>query len=186
MRPRTWTIYTLAVTLGCSSQQGPARPAPDNINPVAVSGPTGNIGRTEIRNTPSARTRDVAAPVDSVWAVLPAVFQRLGIAAGADADQKLFGNPEFRVKQIEGARLSNYVDCGRGVTAVPLADDYDVTLSVLTQVSANGEGWSLVATVVSGRAKPRAVSGNPVYCQSNGKLEQRITDLILESLSRAR
>jgi len=61
-----------------------------------------------------------------------------------------------------------------------------VTLSVLTQVRAAGDGWSQVATTVSGRAKPRAVSGNPVYCESTGKLEQRITDLVLESLSRDR
>jgi hypothetical protein len=173
------------MTLGCSSHRG-ERPAPDEINTVHVSSPGGSLGATEIRNSPSARTRNVAAPADSVWSVLPAAFEQLGIAAGADNDQKVFGNPEFRVKRIEGVLLSNFVDCGRGVTAVPLADDYDVTLSVLTQVSAVGEGWSLVATTVSGRAKPRAVSGNPVYCQSTGKLEQRIVDLVLRSLSRDR
>lgn len=187
MLTRTWTVCTLAVTLGCSSATGAReRATPDDITPIHVSGPTGNLSRMEIRNTPTARTWNVAAPADSVWSVLPAVFQQLGIGAGADDAQKVLGNPEFRVKRIEGAMLSNFVDCGRGVTAVPLADDYDVTLSVLTQVSANGAGWSLVATVVSGRAKPRAVSGNPVYCQSTGKLEQRVFDLVLQSLSRDR
>lgn len=187
MRTRTWTVCTLALTLGCASAPGSReRAAPDDITPIHVSGPTGNLGRMEIRNTPTARTRNVAAPADSVWSVLPAVFQQLGIATGVDDAQKMLGNPEFRIRRIEDLALSNYVDCGRGVTAVPLADDYDVTLSVLTQVSPNGAGWSLVATVVSGRAKPRAVSGNPVYCQSTGKLEQRITDLVLESLSRDR
>jgi hypothetical protein len=189
MRIRTCAVCTLALTLGCGSHpragERPA-PAPEAITPVRVSGPGGNIAQAEIRNMPSARTRNLAAPADSVWSALPAAFEQLGIPAGADHDQKVLGNPEFRVKRIEGALLSSYVDCGRGVTAVPLADDYDVTLSVLTQVTPSGEGWSLVATTVSGRAKPRAVSGAPVYCQSTGKLEQRIVDLVLRSLSRDR
>lgn len=185
MLTRTWTLCTLAVILGCSSHRGEG-PAPEEISTVHVSGPAGNLGATEIRNAPNAQTRNVAAPVASVWSVLPAAFERLGIAAGADNDQKLFGNPEFRVKRIEGAMLSNFVDCGRGVTAVPVADDYDVTLSVLTRVSTSGEGWSMMTTTVSGRAKPRAVSGAPVYCQSTGKLEQRIFDLVLQSLNRDR
>lgn len=185
MLTRTWTVCTLAMTLGCSSHRG-EQPAPEEISTVHVSSPAGSLGATEIRNAPNAQTRNVAAPMAAVWSALPAAFERLGIAAGADNDQKVFGNPEFRVKRIEGAMLSNFVDCGRGVTAVPLADDYDVTLSVLTRVSASGEGWSVMTTTVSGRAKPRAVSGASVYCQSTGKLERRIVDLVLQSLSRDR
>jgi len=183
-------IGTVLIALGAVGACAPsgadtAPPPPQAAAPVRVSGPRGGIGSTEIHNDPSIVTRSVAAPVDSVRAALPTVFQALGIPqAGADPEQRVFGNPEFRPRRIDGERLSRYIDCGMGITAVPKADDYDVTMSVLTRLTPATNGGTVVATTVGATGKPRGVSGNSVHCPSKGTLEARIVEVLHRELSR--
>jgi hypothetical protein len=99
--------------------------------------------------------------------------------AGADPEKKAFGNLEFRARRIEGERLSRYIDCGMGATAVPNADSYQVTMSVLTRLAPAEDGGTVVETTVDANGKPRNVSGNPVHCQSIGTLETRVAELVL-------
>lgn len=182
---RIVTVSLVFAAIGACASPGPdgARPAPESVKPVGISGSRGGIGRTEIHNEPRTVVRTVPAPVDSVWAVLPRVYEMLGIPqAGIDPERRIFGNPEFRPRRIQGERLSWYVDCGPSVTAVPKADEYEVTLSLLTRLTAGETGGTVVATTVVATGKPRAVSGNPVYCQSTGTLEARVADLVLRVL----
>jgi hypothetical protein len=177
-------LLALAATGACaSSGSDAAPPAPETVKPVRISGSRGGIGSTEIRNEPRVVARTVAAPVDSVWRVLPHVYEVLGISeAGIDPEQKVFGNPGFRPRRIEGQRLSGYIECGTGVTAVPKADEYEVAMSVLTRLSPGDAGGTVIATTVEATGKPRSVSGNPVYCQSKGTLEARVAELVLRVL----
>ncbi|HMG17229.1 MAG TPA: hypothetical protein VK573_00785 [Gemmatimonadales bacterium] len=149
------------------------------------------MGNAEIHNDPRALHRTVAAPFDSVWGVLPAVYAAVGISdAAADPEQRVFGNAELKTRRLGGERLSQYIDCGSGVTAVPKADEYEVTLSVLTwlsgaQQSGGGAGHgTVISTLVTATARPRALSGNPIYCQSTGTLEQRVAEMVLAELGR--
>lgn len=177
-------LLALAATGACASSGSDATPAAsETVKPVRISGARGGIGSTEIRNEPRVVARTVPAPLDSVWRVLPRVYAILGIPqAGTDPEQKVFGNPEFRPRRIEGQRLSWYVDCGTGVTAVPKADEYEITMSVLTRLSPGEAGGTVLAMTVEATGKPRAVSGNPVYCQSKGTLEARVAELVLRVL----
>ena len=125
--------------------------------------------------------RLVAAPVDSVWLVLAEVYDRLEIPVGLrDRGRWNFGNPGYQAHRIEGERLSRYLDCGRGL-GPPRADQYSVTMLVLTRLT-EAEGGTMVATTVDGSAKPRAVSGSAVACASEGRLELRLVQLIVEVL----
>jgi len=177
-------LVALVVTGACaSSAPQDSRPAPESVSQVGVSVSHGGLGRAEVHNEALALARTVPAPLDSVLLVLPGVYERLGIPeAGADPDQRVFGNPEFKPRRIEGGRLSRYLDCGRGFTAAPRADEYDVTMSVLTRLTPTEGGGTLVETTVQATGKPRAVSGNPVYCPSNGTLEKRVAELVLRAL----
>jgi hypothetical protein len=131
-------------------------------------------------NEPGVGSRLVDVPLDSVWLALPRVYELLGIPdAGADSEQMTFGNPGYRARRVEGKRLSNYIDCGMGSTAIPKADDYQVTLSVLTRLTPGEDGGTMVVTTLEATGKPRAVSGNPLYCQSKGTLEKRLGDLVV-------
>ena len=127
--------------------------------------------------------RLVAAPVDSVWRVLAEVYDRMGIpVARSDRGRSEFGHPGYRARRIEGKRLSRYLNCGRSISG-PLADQYSVTLSVLTSLTA-AEGGTMVVTTVDGAAKSRETSsGGAVPCRSQaGKLELRLVELIVEVL----
>lgn len=170
-------ILLAFTTAACASS---GTPAPETVSRVGISGAAGGMGRAELHNAPGTGSRTVPAPLDSVWHVLPRVYEILGVPqAGAVSDQRLFGAYDFRPRRIEGKRLSTYLDCGMGLTATPKADEYEVTMSLLTRLTPAGGGGTVAETLVDASAKPRGVTGNPVYCQSNGVLETRVAELLL-------
>ncbi len=178
MCSKLFMVLVLAACGACaSSGQGATQTAPETVSRVFVPG---SGGRTEMYNQPGVGSRLVDAPLDSVWLALPKAYDLLGIPdAGVDPERTMFGNPGYRARRIEGERLSKYVDCGMGATAAPNADQYDVTVSVLTHLTPGEDGGTMVVTTVEATGKPRAVSGNPVYCQSKGTLEARVAQLVV-------
>lgn len=186
MIARAWTLFALGTAMACAaSRPEGAPPTPDAPTPVRISGPFGAIASTAVRNEARGVARPAAASLDSVWRALPRVYELLGIPdAAADPERQIFGNREFRVRRLERERLSRYIDCGTGITSVPQADTYSVTMSVVTRLAPAQDGWTMIETTVEATARPRDVSGNAVYCPSSGKLEARVFELVLEVLSR--
>ena len=175
------TLSAVVVSAGASS--GPATTSLESATVTWVER-GGQPG--EILQDREGVARLVAAPVDSVWRVLAEVYDRLGIpVAQSDPGQREFGHPGFRARRIEGKRLSRYLNCGRSISG-PLADQYSVTLSVLTRLT-EAEGGTMVVTTVVGAAKSRETSsGGAVPCRSQaGKLEVRLVELIVEVLEGA-
>ena len=179
MSNSTWSTLTVVLAMACSSAPpDPAAPAPETVTRVYAPG----SGGLAMHNEPGFGSQFIPAPVDAVWRVLPRVYQTLEIPdVREDADLMALGNTEFRARRVEGKRISQFVDCGTGATAVPNADSYDVTLSVVTRISAS-DGGTLATTTVQANGRPRAVTGNPIHCQSKGTLEARVAELILLSL----
>lgn len=173
-------LLAAAGSIACGGAgQTPSPPPPETVSRVFIPGGSG----TEMHNEPGSAARIVLAPLDSVWLALPGVYDLLGIPeAGAAPAEKLFGHRGFRARRIEGKRLSTYLDCGSGATAVPRADDYEVTLSLLTSLSEVATGGTMVLTTVDATAKPRATAGNPVHCSSKGTLELRLWELLVQAL----
>ena len=179
---KIFMVFALAACGACAGgpDAAPPPPGPEIMSRVYA----GNRG-SEMSNDPSVSATLVDAPLDTVWHALPRVYELLGIPdAGTDPEQVTFGNPGYRARRVEGKRLSNYIDCGMGATAIPKANEYQVTLTVLSRVSAAAEGGTMVVTTVDATAKPRAVSGNSVHCQSKGTLETRLAALLLWVLLR--
>ncbi len=190
MTKRIWWLFASLVVTACasgSSGRRPASPSAPAASPFHIEGAISSLGTTRILNDPRTVARTIAAPVAHVWGTLPGVYDTLGIAdAGADEEAKVFGRLEFRPRRLDGRMLSTFLNCGMGATAVPKADDYDITMSVLTQVKPGGDGATILATTVLASGKPRAESGNAVYCDSRGTLEARIFDMVLRALDGAR
>ena len=157
---------------------GPSNTPPPPEVVTRVYEPGG--GGVEMYNVAGVGAREIPAPIDSVWMSLPRVYEMLEIPdVGAEPDQRLYGNLEFRARRIEGKRLSTFIDCGMGATAVPYADDYQITMSVSTRLESSGNNATTAITTVSANGRPRAVSGNPVHCSSKGTLETRVADLVM-------
>lgn len=156
---------------------------PEAINPVRLTGPRGAMGGMELHNDPRFEPRTVTAPPQTVWAALPAVYRALQIEGAApDSAQLRYGAVDFTPRRIAGNRLSRYIDCGMGTTAMPKADEYDVTMSVLTRLAAGDASTTMVTTSVTATAKQRAQSGNAVYCHSQGTLEAEIIQRLVTAL----
>jgi hypothetical protein len=87
------------------------------------------------------------------------------------------GNVNLRVPShsVGGRPLSAYLSCGLGSSlSGNLADQGQVTISVLSTVVADGDSASVVTTEVAGRARSVGQSTDQIQCQSNGGLERRI------------
>jgi len=132
----------------------------------------------------SVRDSVVAQPRAAVWAVMPSVFETLGIETPTvDPRSFVIGNPGDRVARISGsARLSTYLDCGIGILG-PNADRYEVTLQLLVQLAGYPEGGTLVRTTLDAFARPRDSSGEPIHCASQRTLERLIVDLVAAELA---
>lgn len=143
---------------------------------------TGGMGEMDVYTTENTTaSHSIAAPVRTVWAALPQVYQQLEVPLSiADTVTMQMGNGGFKPRRLGGTRLSRYLDCGRGITATPNADAYEVTLTLLTKVVEADGGKSTLQVQVTAFAKPRDVSGNPMRCASRGTLETRIAEMVQE------
>lgn len=116
----------------------------------------------------------VALPADSIWKLLPALYQSMGLPLDENnAVARRLGSCWRRVRgRLAGSSLSRYLDCGE-LRQMPNADRSDVDLLALTAVREEN-GVAGVATVVMGWANVEG--GGRQWCQSRGALEKKIQD----------
>lgn len=125
----------------------------------------------------------VDASPERVAAVLPAVYERLGLptARASNTDELEFITPALRITGVlyEGSRNSEYLDCGRGFST-DRADDPELVLVffVLTRIRPSESGGSVIESILDGYAENRFHSTNPVPCRGTGKLEAEIAGTI--------
>jgi len=173
---RSSVALSLVVLVGCASSHRGA----------AIQGaPEVPIGSSSFRirspNGPAVKV--VAFPLEQVWRVLPAVFDSLGIPiTDVDAPQHVIGSSGFKArKRLKNVPLSKFVDCG-STQGFPSADDYDLKISVLTQVEPDASGGTSIATQVEAEGRPPAFSGAYSRCHSTGQLEAAISSAAAQRL----
>jgi hypothetical protein len=173
-------LFTVAA---CAS--GPATSAPRERERIGAFGsPTegGTYGLSvEVTRTDLVYTDSLPVDGGTAWAALPAIFRVLELPnAARDNARRSLSISGLRVRRIDGEALSRHLDCGRGLTAGPIADSYDVFIWVETRlIPREGEApMANVVTSVTANARPAASSGNEVACQSTGRLERRISALL--------
>lgn len=177
MRTRTWMLVCGGTALGCaSSSDGPSLDR-SGERLVDVRDRSGTIVSTRLRSDDRARVADLAVELEVAWARLPSILADLGLSIGTiDETSHRVSQSGERVSRIGGERMSSYVDCGRGVTAQPHADQYEVSLSYEVHLSPDGPDTSHAAMRVDASARPRDVRGNSVRCVSKGTLEELVFD----------
>ena len=156
---------------------------------VVVPRDAGFDGGTQVRGgftnvVSSVQDSVVAEPRATVWAVMPDVFETLGIETPTvDPRSFVIGNPGTRIARISGSsRLSTYLDCGIGILGQN-ADRQEVTLQVMVQLAGYPGGGTLVRTTLDAYARPRDTAGDPIHCSSQRTLEREIVNLIAAELS---
>ena len=180
MLKRSHGLVFVLLSLGCAtSPGGQANSSPERLTVISAG-----LGAMEVRTTADAAGSYWAdAPIEHVWAVLPQVYEDLGVPLEVhDSSGKRIGNPSFRARRIGGSRLSRFLRCGTGVTATPNADRYQVTMSLTTRLIESDEGGTTILTVIGATARPRDVGGTVVNCASTGRLESQISEMVEEKL----
>lgn len=125
---------------------------------------------------------EVPVAAELAWGVLPGIYQEIGIpVATSDPNKRLVANPGFEVQRIAGSRMNRWLDCGTSRTG-PMANAYQVTLRVQTQLREVAEGTTEVKSLVAGTALNRSTAGYPVSCASREALEVVIADKVAEAL----
>lgn len=146
--------------------------------------PVIGAGSVRIRSNDAAKVTRLSAPIARVWAILPSVFDSLSIPlTDLDANKHLIGNSGMKAyKTLGKTSLAQYLDCGK-TQGFPSAETYEIQLSVLTQVSPDGDGTTM-ATLIEAAGRPLAFSGGFTKCTSTGALETRLADLTGARLQR--
>lgn len=176
MRP-TLVLWLIAAGACATSNAGSAIASSSDVP----------IGTSDVRIQSSGRPTVNLVPfaLDRVWSVLPAVLDSLGIRIDQlDAKQHVIGSTGFKAhKRLGKVPLSRIIDCG-STQGFPSADEYDVHLSVLTQVETDKAGPTSIATKVEAAARPMAFAGAYAKCSSKGVLETMIANAVTRQLER--
>ncbi|MBX7120001.1 MAG: hypothetical protein K1X31_13495 [Gemmatimonadaceae bacterium] len=207
MRPVLATALTVLAAACAGSGAPAAAPAPTSAAPAASSAPAPATRTTDPAPTPTVNTARVVTTgggtlqmnamnidldvklfvtgtPDEAWAVLPGVYQELGIPLTLnDPRSKSIGNTGWRTRRAIGrVPAQRYLDCGSSGT-IENAETYQLNLSIVTRILPNPNGGSVVSTAISGTGKnPITSSSAEVRCASKGDLELRIRDMVQKAI----
>jgi hypothetical protein len=176
---RAAPFLVMAVT-ACASSATTGSGGSAGSLPVHVEG-TSNLA---VNAAPVAGVSVIAAPIDKAWLALAAVYDSLAIPRSrTDAASHSLGISGMQIRRRLGnVRLSRYLDCGMAQQG-PSADDYDVNLSVSTQLQPDATGGTRVTTTVGAMAKPIMISGDYSRCSSTGEIELRVHKLLAAAMT---
>jgi hypothetical protein len=165
-----------AISLGaCSSAttQGSAHTA----RVIATS----NTERQTDNGATSSSATTVSTPPAAMLAALSAAYRDLGIEVKLwNPPAGEVGNRNFaKMYRMAGAPLSAYVGCGVTTTGAA-ADNYRVSMSLVSHVTPNGTGGSTVETRLTAYAEDISSSKGTLACMTLGTLEARVQELALK------
>lgn len=176
-RPLLLVLLALAACAPSRSDL-PASSAPPR--PMRVETDAGTM---EIAMNNSARAVEtlVPVPVDAAWTALQRVYVETGIPITVlDAGERVIGNQNASVsRRLISTPLSTFLDCGRTAVRTPIADQYAVNLTLLSELEPRPDSSVIVRTLLQGRAKNPVNNDPAVQCASTGRLEALIASEIV-------
>jgi hypothetical protein len=182
-------MRTLLLGLGacalvaCSS----TNPSP-SAGPTAL--PTQAIGTSDGINISTSTdvrviSSEIAAPVDRVWAVLPSVYEQLGLTEAGTAGNRTLSSTISFTRRFMGEQATRFVDCGTGSFGTPIAQQYTIRMTVTSVVNPSTDG---TGSRLENRIEARAFSADganavAAQCRTQGRLEQMISTLVQGKLT---
>jgi hypothetical protein len=180
MRNSIRSLALLAIT-GCAS----AAPNDRNVTPerIIVDGDAYQVADVTI--TRDDYVPDTLLPVsrDALWAVLPAVYEEVGLPAPMADDRTwtVLVQNHGAMRNLGGKRMSTMLECGRGMTGA-YADTHRIRLTVRTWLEAAGSSTDVKTRVVAEASSVEGTAGR-IPCTSRGQLEARIADALKKATS---
>ena len=166
-------LALLAAAGACASSSSTAGP-PSRTQTVYA-------GNTMLTINPDngAATRVIEAPLEKLWRILPTAYDSVAIPLSLiDPKKHQIGNEGFKVRQTLGKkRLSTFFECG-STQGGPNADSYEIYLTVLTNLEADGPSRTKVTTTINAAAKPMQFAQDYSRCSSKSVIETRISEIL--------
>jgi hypothetical protein len=174
-------LALLPLFAACASSGGTSA----SVRPATQMVGGEGIGSLVLAGGGGSDVQKLAYTADAVWRALPAVFDSLAIPLNSvDPTTKELGNSALKIRvRLGKVYLSRYLDCGTTQIG-PNADNYDVVLTVLSRVMAEGTAASKLTTTVQAQARPATYNQAYNQCSSKGQIERRIIELLSASLAK--
>jgi hypothetical protein len=158
-----------------------------NTNPSAPSSvtPTGNGSVIRLEDDP-----ELASPIrheaDKVWAILPQIFQELGMGGEVmDAQRRIYGNDRVSTHRLAGQNAQNFFRCANEASGMGSTMRYRIQFSIRSAVTGTPDGGSKLHTAIIGQASPiDGSSAAKLDCVSNGKLERELRRAVIAKLGK--
>ncbi|HVH14024.1 MAG TPA: hypothetical protein VM759_13270 [Longimicrobium sp.] len=183
MRKMLFGFSAGCVLAACGPAATPPGAAPPTTQPV----PSQTVGTSEggyVTTTSEVRVlaQEVAAPVDRVYAVLPAVYEEMGLEPGADASRRTVSAAMRFTRRLMGEPATRFLDCGSGQFGVAIASQYTIRMSVSTTVNPGTDGNSRLESAVEAHAYSDGANSVAAACRTEGRLEQMIVARVRQRL----
>ncbi|HVF40388.1 MAG TPA: hypothetical protein VM939_10840 [Gemmatimonadaceae bacterium] len=172
-------------TAACGSAVPVARDPGRAPEPARVTD-TETSGFIRLSDEPSAAVV-IDAPLDRVWALLPGVYETIGVPGDIDdAAARVYGTRRFSSNRLDKNRTDAFVRCGNEGAGPSAGGAYRMRLAIVSSLRTTSDDRTLVATEFTGSAvAAEGTSTGVLRCVSNGALEQRIRALLTERLKAA-
>lgn len=168
---------------GCSAREPELGSRAGMEEVVTITGADGTVaGEMRLRRENYVSKNSVNATPAAVFAVLPAVFESVGLPAPEiDPSQGIAVVQPFTVtRRLGDVRMSTLLDCGRGPAGL-YADSYRIHLSLVTQVTAEGTSGSTILTRLDAIGQNTGGTSGNARCSTSGQLEASIVDAVREA-----
>ena len=171
---RTIAGYFVLLSLAACATSGP-NPGQQSEERVIVSGDAvGTVADMSITREDYVPQALLDAPRESVWELLPDVYEELGLPVpGGDRSIWTVAVVDHRTsRRIGSMRMSSLISCGSDLTGQN-ADTHRIRMTVRTWLEAEGEG-TIARTRVEATASSTEGRASVISCTSKGELENRI------------
>jgi hypothetical protein len=167
----------------CGPAAAPPAAGPSYETPTQVVS-TGDAINVTTSTTVRVISQNLDAPVDRVWAVLPAVYAELGLGTGADAARRTVSGGSNFNRRFAGEPATRLFDCGQGQFGAEIASTYTIRFTVSTTVNPGEGNGSRLDSMVEAQARStdgaNALAAN---CRTEGGLEALIATRVRQKLA---
>lgn len=174
----------LVLLTGCATA-GTAATGSDSAprqQAIFTSPQTGTLMSEAARATKT----EIDAPPATVWLAVKKVYADLEIPVTLENPPgHQLGNPKFnKSRQMGGQRMTDFVDCGSGLTG-PNAASFRIFMSSLTDVIADGKGGTTLQTTFTASGQDvTGGSSDRIPCGSSGRFEMLILNRVKAALGK--
>jgi hypothetical protein len=177
--------FLLLLVCGCASAGTSSETSNSTPKQAAIysSPETGLL----LAERPRASVATIAAPPAAVWLAVKKVFAdwEIPVTVENPSTHQIGNQNFFKSRQIGGKSMTDFVDCGSGMTG-PKAASYRIYISLLTDVAGDGKGGTTVhVTFVPMGQDVAGGSTDRIPCGTTGRLEQLVLDQVKASVGKA-